>query len=97
VRCHVLALIFCSHKGIALKLHLTEQLRTYGPQTLVNLVKQKGHEKPVKEAYERRLAEVKMDNVDYQYFDFATECRAMRFDKVKILIDRMAALFSAMG
>jgi len=38
-----------------------------------------------------------MDDVNYEYFDFATECKAMRFDKVKILIDRMATLFPVMG
>jgi hypothetical protein len=30
----------------------------YGQQSLVNLVNQHGHEKPVKEAYERYVAEV---------------------------------------
>lgn len=63
----------------------------------MNLVKQKGHEKPVKEAFERQITEAKMDNVNYEYFDFATECKAMRFDKVKILLDRMSALFPTMG
>lgn len=38
--------------------HLQEQVRTYGEQALVNLVNQKGHEKPVKEAYERYITEV---------------------------------------
>lgn len=51
----------------------------------------------MKEAYERRIAEAKMENVGYEYFDFATECKAMRFDKVKILLDRMEGLFPTMG
>ena len=38
--------------------HLQEQVDTYGDQTLVNLVNQKGYEKPIKEAYERFVAEV---------------------------------------
>lgn len=38
--------------------HLQEQVDTYGEQALVNLVNQKGYEKPVKEAYERFVAEV---------------------------------------
>jgi hypothetical protein len=38
--------------------HLVAQQKTYGHQLLVNLVNQKGHEKPVKEAYERYIAEV---------------------------------------
>lgn len=84
-------------QGQALELHLSEQLKTYGPQTLVNLVKQKGHEKPVKEAFERRIAEVKLKDVNYEYFDFAHECKAMKFENVKILIDRLRDVFPAMG
>lgn len=42
----------------AVRRHLQEQVALYGEQTLVNLVDQKGHEKPVKEAYERYVAEV---------------------------------------
>lgn len=38
--------------------HLVTQNKTYGSQTLVNLVNQKGHEKPIKDAYERYVAEV---------------------------------------
>ena len=38
--------------------HLQEQVDTYGKQALVNLVNQKGYEKPVKEVYERFVAEV---------------------------------------
>lgn len=43
-----------------MRTHLTEQNKVYGNQSLVNLVNQKGHEKPVKEAYERYVAEVCM-------------------------------------
>lgn len=38
--------------------HLQEQVSTYGEQTLVNLINQKGYERPVKDAYERYLAQV---------------------------------------
>ena len=38
--------------------HLTNQSKLYGNQFLVNLVNQKGYEKPVKEAYEQHVAEV---------------------------------------
>jgi hypothetical protein len=38
--------------------HLQEQIFLYGEQYLVNLVNQKGHEMPVKEAYERYVAQV---------------------------------------
>ena len=41
-----------------LRRHLELQKAQYGEITLVNLVNQVGHEKPVKEAYERYLAQV---------------------------------------
>jgi phosphatidylinositol 4-phosphatase len=42
----------------ATRRHLQEQVSLYGVQSLVNLVDQKGYEKPVKEAYERIVAKV---------------------------------------
>jgi phosphatidylinositol 4-phosphatase len=41
-----------------MKSHFQELASLYGKQTLVNLVNHKGHEKPVKEAYERYSSEV---------------------------------------
>lgn len=38
--------------------HLQEQVSIYGEQALVNLVNQKGYERPMKEAYERYFAQV---------------------------------------
>ena len=42
----------------AMRTHFTALNKLYGTQTLVNLVKQKGYEKPVKDAYERYIDEV---------------------------------------
>ena len=41
-----------------MKIHLLEQVSKYGDQVLVNLVNQKGHERPVKDAYERYVSHV---------------------------------------
>lgn len=49
----------------AMKLHLNELVSTYGPQTLVNLVNQKGHEQPVKELFERYVAQVRISHLLY--------------------------------
>jgi len=38
--------------------HLQEQVSLYGEQALINLVNQKGYERPLKDAYERYLAQV---------------------------------------
>ncbi|KAJ3499855.1 hypothetical protein NLJ89_g10049 [Agrocybe chaxingu] len=73
----------------AMERHLLTQAKTYGPQSLVNLVNHKGHEKPVKDAYERYIAELDLTDVKYEYFDFHGECRKMRWDRISVLIDRM--------
>ncbi|KAJ7919066.1 SacI homology domain-containing protein [Mycena leptocephala] len=61
--------------------HLQEQVSIYGDQALVNLVNQKGHEKPVKE--------LNLPSVRYQYFDFHNECKKMRWDRISVLIDEL--------
>ncbi|KAG5654036.1 hypothetical protein H0H81_008052 [Sphagnurus paluster] len=71
----------------AMKKHLQEQISNYGNQYLVNLVNKKGHELPVKEAYERYVAELNLPNVRYEYFDFHSECKKMRWDRISILVD----------
>ncbi|KAI0044382.1 hypothetical protein FA95DRAFT_1545168 [Auriscalpium vulgare] len=73
----------------ATRRHLQEQVSLYGDQSLVNLVDQKGYEKPVKEAYERYVAEAKVPQVKYQYFDFHNECKHMRWDRIGLLIDSL--------
>ncbi|KAJ6604278.1 SacI homology domain-containing protein [Mycena vulgaris] len=69
--------------------HLQEQVSIYGDQALVNLVNRKGHEQPVKEAYERYVQQVDIPSVRYQYFDFHNECKHMRWDRISVLIDEL--------
>lgn len=85
--------------------HLREQVTEYGGQSLINLVNQKGHEQPVKEAYERAVSQVgccycpsapridvfqvEIPEVKYQYFDFHNECKHMRWDRISVLIEKM--------
>jgi phosphatidylinositol 4-phosphatase len=52
-------------------------------------VKQKGRERSVKEAFESRLEELKLADVNYEYFDFAKECSKMKWDRISLLIDRL--------
>lgn len=75
--------------------HFDEQVRFYGENYLVNLVNQSGYEKPVKDAYEeavRLLPEPLAEHVKYIYFDFHHECRKMRWDRVKLLLDHLVEL-----
>ncbi|KAG9031598.1 hypothetical protein FRB95_002527 [Tulasnella sp. JGI-2019a] len=73
------------------KTHILEQIKTYGKQVLVNLVKSTGRERYVKEEYERLVKEAKFgeDRVQYQFFDFHKECSKMRFDRVSLLVDQI--------
>jgi len=64
--------------------HLQEQVDTYGVQTLVNLVNQKGYEKPVKEAYERFVAEVCCSSLDllsvFYFADHKVNMPSVRYE-----------------
>jgi hypothetical protein len=73
----------------AMRAHFTALNKLYGTQSLVNLVNQKGYEKPVKDAYERYVDELDLPFVKYQYFDFHNECKKMRWDYINILVDRI--------
>ncbi|OBZ79081.1 Uncharacterized protein C19F5.03 [Grifola frondosa] len=69
--------------------HLLHNNKLYGEQSLVNLVNHKGHEKPVKEAFERYITEANVPKVKYEYFDFHTECKHMRWDRISVLISKL--------
>ncbi|KAI6136821.1 SacI homology domain-containing protein [Pisolithus sp. B1] len=66
----------------AMRLHLEEQISLYGEQCLINL-------QPVKEAYERAIAQTELPEAKYRYFDFHNECKHMRWDRINILVEKM--------
>ena len=89
-----------------MRAHLQDNLNLYGSQSLVNLVNHKGHEKPVKEAFEKYMTQVKcyhalhtgspnganqanMPKTKYEYFDFHTECKNMRWDRISVLLEKL--------
>ncbi|ABN64507.2 predicted protein [Scheffersomyces stipitis CBS 6054] len=75
--------------------HFAEQVRLYGDNYLVNLVNQKGYEKPVKQAYEHAVENLPSslaNKVNYIYFDFHHECRNMRWDRIKLLLEHLIQL-----
>lgn len=85
------------HQSSALRLHLDEQIRLYNEVWLINLVNQKGHEYPVKEAFERAIEAVHEPKAHYVYFDFHHECKGLRYDKIQLLIDRLQEDIRRMG
>lgn len=75
--------------------HFTEQVELYGTNYCVNLVNQSGYEKPVKDAYESAINNLPAplnEKVKYIYFDFHHECRKMRWDRVKLLLEHLLEL-----
>ncbi|KAJ2927190.1 hypothetical protein H1R20_g9915, partial [Candolleomyces eurysporus] len=87
--CISVTLLILAMQQEALIGHLKKQTSTYGAVTLVNLINQKGHEKPVKDAYERHMAQLELPDVKYEYFDFHNECRKMRWDRISLLVDKI--------
>lgn len=77
------------HSQSAFEKHMTNQVSCYGKNYLVNLVNQKGYEKPVKEAYENAITKLDHPLVNYTYFDFHHECKGMKFDRVSLLVDHL--------
>lgn len=87
----------------ALKAHLNSMIKTYGHTYLVNLVNQKGHEQPVKEAFERYMSLVAssdpsiQEKAHYLYFDFHHECKGLRFDRISLLVEKLATALEDMS
>lgn len=69
--------------------HMQAQVAAYGKNYLVNLVNQKGYEKPVKEAFEQAVKVLDHPLIQYTYFDFHSECKGMKFNNVSKLIEHL--------
>ncbi|XP_037934666.1 phosphatidylinositol-3-phosphatase SAC1-like [Teleopsis dalmanni] len=75
---------------LAFSKHFDEQIMLYGRQVLINLVDQKGHEGALENAYRNFTQQLDNSNIRYEAFDFHAECKKMRWDRLNILIDRVA-------
>ncbi|TNN27998.1 Phosphatidylinositide phosphatase SAC1 [Liparis tanakae] len=86
--------------------HFDSQVLIYGKQTILNLVNQKGSEKPLEQAFAKMVSGLNngmlrsvssttaclshRDVVSYVAFDFHKECSHMRWDRLQILVDDVA-------
>lgn len=77
--------------------HLEAVAVLYGKQVLVNLVDQKGAEGRLERAFKDAITYLAYPSVRYEPFDFHAECRKMRWDRLSILIDRLALDQDEMG
>jgi len=76
--------------NVAFSKHFQSQVPLYGQQVIVNLVDQKKAEGRLEASLKQIHAQVKNKNVFYEAFDFHKECSKMRWDRLSILLDRLA-------
>ncbi|XP_045513127.1 phosphatidylinositol-3-phosphatase SAC1 [Pieris brassicae] len=70
--------------------HLRDQLQRYGNQVLLNLIDKRGKEELLELGYRAAVAAAALPGVRYEPFDFHAECRGMRYDRLSVLLDRVA-------
>merc|ERR1719384_276471 len=70
--------------------HFQEQKGLYGQQVIINLIDQKGAEGKLEQQLKATSNIVNDKDVHYEAFDFHRECSKMRYDRLSILMDRLA-------
>lgn len=77
--------------------HFDSQIFHYGKQVLVNLIDQHGPEAILEKAYRDVTQRINNPDVRYEAFDFHAECRRLRWDRLNVLMDRLAHDQEQMG
>lgn len=70
--------------------HIDHVVQNYGPVVMLNLINHTGHEGNLEKEFTNMVRQVNSNMVRYESFDFHHECRKMRWDKLSILMDRVA-------
>uniref|UniRef100_A0A146LP15 Phosphatidylinositide phosphatase SAC2 n=2 Tax=Lygus hesperus TaxID=30085 RepID=A0A146LP15_LYGHE len=82
---------------LAFERHMKEELETYGPVCIVNLVEQTGKEKVIWEGFTEQVINFDSPQITYATFDFHEHCRGMKFENVSYLIARLEDSVQEMG
>lgn len=77
--------------------HFDSQVIIYGKQVIINLVNQKGSEKPLEQAFATMVSSLGNGMIRYIAFDFHKECRHMRWDRLSLLMDQVAEMQDELG
>lgn len=72
------------------QLHMDSLAMHYGKIVMVNLIDHHGAEDELEKAFKLVVQRYGNSNERYEAFDFHAECKKMRWDRLNILIDRLA-------
>ena len=84
------------HTG-ACKSHFAQERGRHGRHTVINLINNSGHEGPLCAAFANCMYPLEGENLRYVYFNFHKECAKLRFDRLSILMEKLAADLMAQG
>ncbi|XP_061571182.1 phosphatidylinositol-3-phosphatase SAC1-B isoform X1 [Cololabis saira] len=77
--------------------HFDSQVILYGRQVVLNLINQKGSEKPLELAFDNMVTCSANGLIRYIAFDFHKECSRMRWHRLQILLDMVADVQEELG
>ncbi|KAF8943186.1 hypothetical protein BGZ47_005712 [Haplosporangium gracile] len=77
--------------------HFEAQKKLYGPQLVVNLVNNKGYEKPMADAFTKSISTLNDKDIKYLHFDFHHECSKMRWHRVTLILDHFQSELHSQG
>ncbi|XP_042069564.1 phosphatidylinositol-3-phosphatase SAC1-B isoform X1 [Haplochromis burtoni] len=77
--------------------HFDSQIILYGRQVTLNLINQKGSEKPLELAFDNMVTNLGNSLIKYIAFDFHKECSHMRWHRLQILLDMVAEMQDDFG
>ncbi|XP_069028117.1 phosphatidylinositol-3-phosphatase SAC1-B [Embiotoca jacksoni] len=73
-----------------LQRHFDSQIIIYGRQVILNLINQKGSEKPLELAFDKMVTSLGNGMIKYVAFDFHKECSQMRWHRLELLLDMVS-------
>ncbi|CAF0761684.1 unnamed protein product [Brachionus calyciflorus] len=74
----------------ACKRHFSKMLSTYNQHVCINLINQHGSEGRLEKSYSEALKMLNEPQIRYEYFDFHKQCGKNQWDRLNILINRLA-------
>ena len=75
--------------SLLFKQHYAGLNHSYGPQIMVNLINTSGYEGPLGEEFLNQVSMLNDPMLRYVHFDFHTQCKNMRWDRISILLSEL--------